>query len=136
MKRLVSALTLLPSAALAHPGDHRTSGLWHVLTEPDHHAMIGLAVAVLGITIVVSAAFVMMALTDFEFDQVLFETVSAFATVGLSTGITPMLPDSAQGLVIALMFIGRLGPLTVATGFAMRERTSRRRLPEERMTIG
>ena len=48
MKRLVSALTLLPSAALAHPGDHRTSNLWHLLTEPDHLAMIGLAVAVLG----------------------------------------------------------------------------------------
>ena len=48
MKRLVSALTLLPSAALAHPGEHRTSNLWHLLTEPDHLAMIGLAVAVLG----------------------------------------------------------------------------------------
>ena len=103
---------------------------------PSVNQRAALAVAVMGITIVVSAAFLMMALTDFDFDQVLFETVSAFATVGLSTGLTPMLPDSAQVLVIALMFIGRLGPLTVATGFAMRERTSRRRLPEERMIIG
>lgn len=48
MKRLVAALTLLPSAALAHPGDHRTAGLWHLLTEPDHLAMIAAAAAVLG----------------------------------------------------------------------------------------
>jgi hydrogenase/urease accessory protein HupE len=48
MKRLATAVTLLPSAALAHPGDHHTTGLWHVLTEPDHLAMIAAVVAVLG----------------------------------------------------------------------------------------
>lgn len=48
MKRLALALTLLPSAALAHPGDHDATGLWHLLTEPDHLAMIAVAVAALG----------------------------------------------------------------------------------------
>lgn len=51
MKRLVPALTLLPSAALAHPGDHRTDGLLHFLSEPDHLALIALGAAVLGYVI-------------------------------------------------------------------------------------
>lgn len=48
MKRILPALTLAPSAALAHPGDHHATGLWHLLTEPDHLAMIAIVVAVLG----------------------------------------------------------------------------------------
>lgn len=48
MKRLVPALTLAPSAAFAHPGDHHATGLLHLLTEPDHLVMIAAVVAVLG----------------------------------------------------------------------------------------
>ncbi|WP_200833917.1 hypothetical protein [Tabrizicola flagellatus] len=48
MQRLVLVLILLPSAALAHPGDHHATGLLHLLVEPDHLAMIAAAVAVLG----------------------------------------------------------------------------------------
>lgn len=51
MKRILPALTLLPSAALAHPGDHHATGLLHLLTEPDHLAMIAVVVAVLGYAI-------------------------------------------------------------------------------------
>jgi hydrogenase/urease accessory protein HupE len=51
MKRILPALTLLPSAALAHPGDHHATGLLHLLTEPDHLAMITAVVAVLGYAI-------------------------------------------------------------------------------------
>lgn len=48
MHRLVPVLTLLPSAALAHPGDHHATGLLHLLVEPDHLAMIAAVVGVLG----------------------------------------------------------------------------------------
>jgi hydrogenase/urease accessory protein HupE len=48
MKRLASAIVVLPSVALAHPGDHHATGLLHLLTEPDHLAMIAAVVAVLG----------------------------------------------------------------------------------------
>ena len=95
-----------------------------------------LAVALLSMGIVAVATFVLEALTDFGFEQVLFETVSAFATVGLSTGITPDLPAGAQVVVVVLMFIGRLGPLTLASGLALRERARRTRLPEERTIVG
>jgi len=46
--------------------------------------------------------------------EILFEAVSAFGTVGLSTGVTPHLTTVGRLLIIALMYIGRLGPLTVA----------------------
>lgn len=48
MKHLVPILTLLPAAAQAHPGDHQASGLLHLVTEPDHLAIIAAVVAVLG----------------------------------------------------------------------------------------
>jgi hypothetical protein len=47
MKPLIAALTVFPSAALAHPGDHRLGEFLHVVTEPDHLAMIGLVVTFL-----------------------------------------------------------------------------------------
>jgi len=95
-----------------------------------------LAVALLSLGIVTVATLLMEVLTDVGFEQVLFETVSAFATVGLSTGITPQLPPAAQGVVIALMFIGRLGPLTLASGLALRDHARRHQLPEERTIVG
>jgi trk system potassium uptake protein len=95
-----------------------------------------LAVALLGIGLVAVATFLMEALTDFSFDQVLFETISAFATVGLSTGITADVPVTAQVLLILLMYIGRIGPLTLASGLALRERARRHQLPEERTIVG
>lgn len=65
----------------------------------------------------------------------LFEVVSAFGTVGLSTGITPTLGLHAKLLSILLMYIGRLGPLTVATlwYFSHGERV---RFPEGDLAIG
>lgn len=47
MKRLIAALAVVPSAALAHPGDHRFADLVHLVSEPDHLAMLALGVAVL-----------------------------------------------------------------------------------------
>ncbi|MEI4271681.1 potassium transporter TrkG [Klenkia sp. LSe6-5] len=95
-----------------------------------------LAVALLGLGLVAVGTFVVEALTDLGFDQVLFEVVSAFATVGLSTGVTAGLPPAAQVVLVVLMFVGRIGPLTLATGLALRERARRRRLPEERIIVG
>jgi trk system potassium uptake protein len=70
------------------------------------------------------------------FVQIQFEAISAFGTVGLSTGITPYLTDTGRVVIIILMFIGRLGPITVATALAKRGPVERRRLPEERVALG
>jgi trk system potassium uptake protein TrkH len=65
-----------------------------------------------------------------------FETISAFATVGLSTGVTPTLPPAAQVLIIVLMFVGRVGTITVAAALALRGRQNPFRYPEERPIVG
>jgi len=70
-----------------------------------------------------------------RFLELLFEVVSAFGTVGLSTGITPGLTNAGKLLVTLIMFLGRLGPLVVAVAVA-RQRTVRFRFAEESIMIG
>lgn len=72
---------------------------------------------------------------QFTFIQVLFEVVSAFGTVGLSTGITPDLSVFSKALIILTMFIGRLGPLTIATIWSYKPLSSVS-YSEETLTIG
>lgn len=69
-------------------------------------------------------------------DKLLFEVVSAFATVGLSTGITADLPPGAQGVIIALMYAGRVGVVTLALALAMNQVPRAYRFPEEKPIVG
>jgi trk system potassium uptake protein TrkH len=69
--------------------------------------------------------------------DVFFETVSAFGTVGLSTGVTPQLSSAGRLLVTVCMFVGRLGPLTLALVIGTRDtRTQPIRYPEEEVVVG
>jgi len=81
-----------------------------------------------------------MLLAVFEqknFIDVLFETVSAFGTVGLSMGLTPELSLPGRILITLMMFIGRLGPLTIGFAFMLRiARPAKYRYAEERIMIG
>jgi Trk-type K+ transport system membrane component len=95
-----------------------------------------LAVALLAVAVVFAATGVLLVLTDFSLDAVLFETVSAFATVGLSTGITADVGTAGQLVLTALMFLGRLGPITLASALALRTRPRLYDLPHERPIIG
>lgn len=95
-----------------------------------------IAVAFIGATFVGLSALALLVLTDLHLDVILFEVISAFATCGLSTGITPMLPDSGKYVLIALMFAGRTGTMTLAAALALRNRRRVIRLPEERPIIG
>jgi trk system potassium uptake protein TrkH len=72
----------------------------------------------------------------FSFLDLLFEAVSAFGTNGLSRGITGSLTDTGQLLLIVAMYVGRLGPLTIALGLALRERRAIYRFTKERVRIG
>ena len=65
-----------------------------------------------------------------------FETVSAFGTVGLSTGITPYLTDGSKVLLALLMYLGRMGPLTVFVALAQPPRKDKVRYPEEPVLVG
>lgn len=70
--------------------------------------------------------------TDMDY---VFESMSAFGTVGLSTGVTPLLSTAGKWIIIVTMFIGRTAPATLAAA-TIRVRTSRYSYPEDRITIG
>ena len=73
-------------------------------------------VAVLAAMVVFTGTYLMMVMEpDITLMDALFEITSAFGTVGLSTGITPGLSDGSKLLSIIIMYIGRLGPVTVAS---------------------
>lgn len=95
-----------------------------------------ITVVLIAVAAVVAGAGLLMLLTGENLDRALFETVSAFGTVGLSTGITADLSDAAQLVLIVLMFLGRLGPLTLGSAIALRERRILYELPKERPAIG
>lgn len=93
-------------------------------------------IATMAIIIVsVNTLLVLVLDPQFSFMQVLFEVVSGFGTVGLSTGITPNLSAASKIVLCLTMFIGRLGPLTMATIWSY-EATSRVSHAEEKITIG
>ncbi|HIT89006.1 MAG TPA: H(+)-transporting ATPase [Candidatus Merdenecus merdavium] len=90
----------------------------------------------LGLNIVCFNTFLLSILEpNIDFLDLLFEEVSAFGTVGLSTGITPDLKDSSKIILAFTMFIGRLSPLTMATIWAFRSKTNIR-YAEESLPIG
>jgi trk system potassium uptake protein len=103
---------------------------------PGHVQRQALAVTFIALNAVVICALALMAMTEFNFTQTLYESISAFGTVGLSTGITPDLPEGAKLALVALMYLGRTGPYTLAVALALRERQRLYRFPEERPLIG
>ena len=95
-----------------------------------------LTIGVLGLLAVFVVAVFLTLAEGFPFIQVLFETVSAFGNVGLSTGITPDLSAWGQTILVVTMFVGRLGPLTFALALAQVEHRAIYRYSEERVKIG
>ncbi|QJC53237.1 Trk family potassium uptake protein [Paenibacillus albicereus] len=95
-----------------------------------------LTITMLSIAIVLASTMVLCTLEDRDFLRILFETVSAFGTVGLSTGITPGLQDVSKLVLSFVMFAGRLGPLTMA--YALRPKASKEyfKHPEGKIIIG
>lgn len=73
--------------------------------------------------------------TGFDFIDLLFEAMSAFGTVGLSTGLTAEISIWGQAIIVGTMFIGRLGPLAIGLAMAQRAGVDLYRYPSERVTI-
>lgn len=94
-------------------------------------------VATLGaLGVVMAGTFVLLLVSPFLLDRVLFEAVSAFATVGLSTGITASFDAIGQVTVVALMYLGRIGPTTLGLALVVRQRERLFRYPEGRPLVG
>ncbi len=95
-----------------------------------------IAIVLMAVAVVIFSTGLLMLMTDFSMDRLLYETISAFGTVGLSTGITASLPPAGQVILILLMFVGRLGPITFASALALRQSRIGYELPKERPIIG
>ncbi|MGF1648535.1 MAG: TrkH family potassium uptake protein [Kineosporiaceae bacterium] len=95
-----------------------------------------LAVTALTMGLVVTATLLFLELTDERLADALFEVVSATATVGLTTGVTFRIDEGPQWILIVCMFLGRIGPTTLAAALALRSRRKLYRLPPGRPLIG
>jgi trk system potassium uptake protein len=121
--------------------------IWNTIRGKEHPGVFGrefpiqqifrgMTLLVLSLGIIVIWFLVLSATDHFPSINILFETISAFGTVGLTTGITPALSIIGKIFIIFMMFIGRLGPLTLTMALAKAQQTSQFRYPQESIRIG
>ncbi|MEO1146624.1 MAG: TrkH family potassium uptake protein [Cyanobacteria bacterium J06638_22] len=89
-----------------------------------------------GATVIIVTTLISFTDPAIDFIDTLFESVSAFATVGLSTGITAVLSTPAKFVIILAMYIGRIGILVLMTAFLGTPTPSSVRYPEENLLVG
>jgi trk system potassium uptake protein len=103
---------------------------------PPHSQRQAFAIAFIALNAIVICTLTLMATSPFGLGATLFEALSAFGTVGLSTGVTADFGTLGLWILIALMYLGRIGPHTLGVALVLRERRRLYRLPEERPIIG
>lgn len=98
----------------------------------------GLSVVVISAAVLFVSTLLLMSVENFSFLEVLYETTSAIATVGLTRGITPELSTVGKLIIIFTMYLGRIGPITMALAFVMRPNNpiNARELPEKKIIVG
>ncbi|MEE2671268.1 MAG: TrkH family potassium uptake protein [Bdellovibrionota bacterium] len=98
------------------------------------------AIAIIVISLIIVSFFILLLMRlepELEFLKIFFEVVSAFATVGLSLGVTPLLSSAGKFAIIFVMFIGRVGPLTLALALGQKNKDKGNvDYPEGRIMIG
>jgi len=95
-----------------------------------------LSIAMISFSLVFFATFALLMTEGGSLLDMLFEVMSAFGTVGLSTGVTTELSPAGRLIIIIVMFAGRVGPLTLVFSLAKRMRKAPVKYPEERIMIG
>ena len=91
---------------------------------------------VIGFTLVITGTMIILSYSDFDFLTVLYEVTSAYATVGLTLGITTKLNAICKITLIILMFMGRVGSLTVLYSFIKTDSKKKYKYPKEEINIG
>ena len=99
-----------------------------------------LTVVIIAITVVIGTLMILTMTENIPFMDLLFEVVSAFATVGSTLGVTPNLTVIGKIIIIILMFIGRLGPVTIAVALMVKQGRAKEKqgiqYPEEKVMVG
>lgn len=103
---------------------------------PKDQVYKSLTVMFAALTLVIGVSMLLSITEKAQFLAVLFETTSAFGTVGLSMGITPELSTIGRIVIILTMFMGRVGPLTLAFAIAKKNRGTAFRYAEEKVMVG
>ena len=105
---------------------------------PEKIVQRSLAVIMISIALVMGSTMLLSITENSSFMEVFFEAVSAFATVGLSLGITENLTDFGKIFIIITMFVGRLGPVTMAVAFSLKgsQKKCSIKKPEEKVMVG
>ncbi|BDV31693.1 TrkH family potassium uptake protein [Microbacterium terricola] len=103
---------------------------------PSDVQRVALSVVAWGATIVALSTIAVAQITKAPVEDVLFDVISGFATVGLSTGLTAELPDPAVYVMALTMFMGRVGTVTLAAAVAATNRSQLYSLPVERPIVG
>ncbi|MDR9397761.1 MAG: potassium transporter TrkG, partial [Salibacter sp.] len=98
--------------------------------------MFALTIIIVGIIALTISEQDLIASGQFRLIDIIFEEVSAFATVGVSTGITPHLSELGKSIIILSMFIGRVGTLTVVFALSSSIVSTNYKYPDEHMLIG
>ena len=94
-----------------------------------------LAIVIISLFYIIVVITILLSIESFSADKVIYEVISAFSTTGLSMGITASLGIISKFLIIITMFIGRLGPMTVALAFTNNKK-SLIKYPKEDILIG
>ena len=102
---------------------------WEVMNK-------AIAILIISIMYIATVIMIMLAVENFSSEAVIFEVVSAFGTVGLSVGITPELSVISKILIICTMFLGRLGPMTLAIAFGGVKKVEKITFPKENIIVG
>jgi trk system potassium uptake protein len=97
---------------------------------------LGVSVVLWGATTVAVSSILILQISKAPLDFVLFDVISAFATSGLTTGLTASLPDEGVYILAATMFMGRVGTVTLAAALAASQRQQLYKRPEERPIVG
>jgi trk system potassium uptake protein len=123
------------------------STIWNTLRGKEHPGAFGrefqleqifraMTLLVISLGLIAVVFFALTITEHFSSFRILFETVSAFGTVGLTTGITPLLSLAGKLIIVMTMFIGRLGPLTLIMALSRGQQKSLFRYPKDSVRIG
>lgn len=105
-------------------------------TLPDGAIRVAISVTFLGATLVLAASILLLLVSDAPLNDVVFEVISAFATCGLSIGLSEQLPPAGKIILAVVMLMGRIGPIGLASALAIRRRNLLYSYPTERPILG
>ena len=132
--KTVTMMVLILSAVTAVRGNHEVTSFHRKIT--DNFVQRAIAVVAISFGALFLVCMGLSITEDAELLDIMFEATSAVATVGLTRGLTPDLTQAGKLIVIFAMYIGRLGPITMALAFNSKKYTGNKTLAEGKVMIG